>query len=67
MKKWKEFTEALYSDDEKTKKCPKCGEEKDLLLLGPKDYKRDEHGNYRRTISYQCNKCKSIFSVDKLS
>jgi ssDNA-binding Zn-finger/Zn-ribbon topoisomerase 1 len=68
MKYLKTFTESYntYSrDDQKSEICPDCGETKDLELLGPKDYKRDEHGNYRRTMGYRCNNCKSVFSVDK--
>lgn len=71
MKNWKQFNESLpiynpYSDNEqKIEKCPECGETEDLELLGPKDYKRDKHGNYRRTLGYRCGSCKSVFSVDK--
>ncbi len=77
MKNWKEFNESNESNEslpkynsysgneEKEEVCPSCGEKKNLQLLGPKDYKRDEHGNYRRTMGYQCNNCKSVFAVDK--
>lgn len=54
-----------YGGEQNTETCPNCGEHDDIDLLGPKDYKRDEHGNYRRTLGYRCNSCKNIFSVDK--
>ena len=71
MKNWKQFNESLpeynpyYRGEEKVKVCPSCGEDEDLQLLGPKDYKRDKHGDYRRTMGYRCNNCKNVFSVDK--
>jgi len=71
MKNWKQFNESLpiynpySSSEQKIEKCPECRETRDLELLGPKDYKRDEYGNYRRTLGYRCGNCKSVFSVDK--
>lgn len=71
MKTFKQFNESLprynpYSrNEERVEVCPSCGEKEDLKLLGPKDYIRDEHGNYRRTVGYQCNNCELVFSVDK--
>ena len=64
MKNWKQFNESLpeynqyYVSEEKVEVCPSCGEDEDLQLLGPKDYKRDKHGDYRRTMGYRCNNCK---------
>lgn len=51
--------------DQKEEKCPKCGETKDLILLGPGDYKRNDVGDYRRTVGYECKNCKTVFNVDK--
>jgi len=53
------------NNDQQEEKCPDCGETERLEYLGPKDYKRDDNGNYRRTSGYRCKKCKCIFSVDK--
>lgn len=71
MKHLRRFNESLpiynpyYSGDQTIEVCPDCGETENLELLGPKDYKRDEHGNYRRTVGYRCGSCKTVFSVDK--
>lgn len=62
MQNWKSFKENLELNN---KKCPECGEKDKLRELGPVDYKRNEIGDYRRTMGYYCMVCNTTFNVDK--